>query len=106
MSKNEETKDFISVSDQKCPSICLLLFVGFIIGYSVGFATHNSVYKTFSNVMDGNKTLVPPTERVPDLPVRQAVEDAQEGEVPKEEVKQEEEEEEAIPAPPADVPSS
>jgi hypothetical protein len=110
MSKNEETKDFSSASDQKCPLICLLLFVGFIIGYSVGFATHDSVYNTFSKVMNGNGIPVSPTEIAPALPVKQADDAAQEEEVPKEEVKPEEKKEEAVPdsapAPPAEVPSS
>jgi len=45
-------------AQKKCAPVCLLLFVGFVFGFSVGFASHDAIYKTLSKVMYGSKQLV------------------------------------------------
>ena len=50
VSKNESST--CSASGQsKCTPACLLLFVGFIIGFSVGYGTHDIVYKALSQAI-------------------------------------------------------
>lgn len=42
----------------KCAPVGLLLFVGFIFGFSIGFASHDAIYKALSKAMYGSKQLV------------------------------------------------
>ena len=60
MTKNSEnvSSSCSAAGQKKCTPACLLLFVGFIFGFSVGFASHDVIYKTLSKAMYGNKQLV------------------------------------------------
>ena len=42
----------------KCAPVGLLLFVGFIFGFSVGFGTHDFIYKTLSKAMYSNNAIM------------------------------------------------
>ena len=65
-------------AQKKCAPVCLLLFVGFIFGFSAGFVSHDAIYKTLSRAMYGSKQLV--SEPIPgrDHSVRKASETATE----------------------------
>ena len=59
MSKNSENAGSCSAAGQaKCAPIGLLLFVGFIFGFSVGFGTHDIIFKTLSKAMYSNKSVM------------------------------------------------
>ena len=62
MTKNSDnvSSSCSAAGQKKCTPVCLLLFVGFIFGFSVGFASHDVIYKTLSKAMYGNKQLVSP----------------------------------------------
>ena len=56
---SENTNSSCSASGQaKCAPIGLLLFVGFIFGFSVGFGTHDVIYKTLSKAMYSSNPVV------------------------------------------------
>ena len=55
----ENSNPSCSASGQaKCAPVGLLLFVGFIFGFSVGFGTHDIVYGTLSKAMYGGQSAV------------------------------------------------
>ena len=59
MSKTENANSSCAASGQaKCAPIGLLLFVGFIFGFSVGFGTHDVIYTNLSSAMSGGKTIM------------------------------------------------
>ena len=60
MSKNETENTNLpcSMSGQtKGAPICLLLFVGFIFGFSAGYGTHDIIYKTLSKAIYGSQSV-------------------------------------------------
>ena len=54
MSKNESNSSVCPASG-KTP-VCLLLFVGFVIGFSVGYALQDTIHKSLSGAMVGDQS--------------------------------------------------
>ena len=56
---SENTHSSCSASGQtKCAPVGLLLFVGFILGFSVGFGTHDIIYTSLSKAMYGGGSVM------------------------------------------------